>query len=707
MISFRPSTARFAFWLIIAMIALAAFALSAPAAASASAPAGVPEISNVLFEGNNAFGASELRAQLSTKETPGFFNKFLNKSISEKLGRKDEFLNLITVGADLQRLRDYYRNRGFADVKVDTMLEYSGDGEHVAVTFKIDEGYRSLLDTLEYRGISDQPATIWQDIRSAPRISQGDPYNLLLLEEEVHRVLGVFSDNGFPRASFVRDSSRVVRLSSTRNYSAVLTFLPGKRYLFGEINVSQKVDSLRGERRRDDLTDELVLRYLDYKEGNFFSLESKTKSERNLRRLGVYDIDSIALNIPPLADTANKVSSTIVIRPRDRHEIAPELVASNENDAFNLGVGMGYTRRNFLGGARILSTHLRFRTQTLTAFPDYFAQSTDAVSNMDMTAELLQPYLFSNDVKATWSFSYIVDKQVPYKMNIFRNRFSVSNRFAEFTTGLTEWTMESIGIHVRSIPASQMDAEEERQLELLPIKQFNSILSFTMQRDMTNALFSPSSGFIHSMTVQESGLFPQLASVEKKLFTQFYSISGTGRWYSDLSRGRRFSILAVKVKGGVEEKYGASRSDSARTIPQTNLFFAGGSGSIRGWSSRGLIARGNPELGGEIQLEGSVELRMNPLQALHDDLFDKLWTVQFVDAGNLWPSPDVMQIRDIAIAAGMGIRYETFFGPFRVDWGLRIYNPRDPDGRYWITQRKFIGQTLKEGVFHFGIGDAF
>jgi outer membrane protein assembly factor BamA len=64
-------------------------------------------------------------------------------------------------------------------------------------------------------------------------------------------------------------------------------------------------------------------------------------------------------------------------------------------------------------------------------------------------------------------------------------------------------------------------------------------------------------------------------------------------------------------------------------------------------------------------------------------------------------------VDDVALAAGVGFRYDTFFGPFRIDYGFRVYNPAEPNGQQWIVDRKFLGQTLKEGIIHFGIGHAF
>jgi outer membrane protein assembly factor BamA len=646
---------------------------------------------------------------MATRETPGFFNKFLYSTISEKLGRKNEYFNPVTLGADVDRLKKYYENRGFSEVRIDTALMFVTADKKVDIMIDIQEGYRSLIDTLTYRGIIRAPQSVWDDIASAPRISRGDPFNIVLLEDEVRRVLRILNDNGYPNASYVRDSSVARRYASTRNYSVVLTFAPQKRYLFGNIEIRQEVDSARGATYRDDITDDIILAQLDYKPGEYYSQEKRITSEKNLNRLGIFDLRRLDAIIPPSSDTSIYVPTLITYRPRDRHELAPELLVSDENGNFNLGVGLGYTSRNFFGGARTFTTSLRFRTQTLGKFPHYFDNTSDAVSNVDLTFELQQPYVFTNKVRGTWSFSYIVDKQKPYQQNITRNRVGVVGRFAEFTTGYFDWTLEALGLlKNRNYQGDPNDPNVLREFQLLQDQQFNSIASFTLARDKSNDLFSPSEGFIHSMTVEEAGALPLLLkNMFRSLpFTQFYRVILSGRWYTDLT-DHRFSVLALKLKAGLEDKYGESRSDTTRTIPQTHRFYAGGGGSVRGWAPRELIAFGEPQFGGNLSVEGSVELRTNLLQSLRDGLFDKIWVVQFVDFGNVWPELRDFTPRTVAIAAGLGLRYDTFFGPFRIDWGFRVYNPREAPGQQWITQRQLFGQTFKEGVFQFGIGHAF
>ncbi len=680
-------------------------------AAQTGVPEGGYEIGSLEFKGNETFNASELRTQCATRETPGFFNKFLYHSISQQLGRKDEYFNASTTGADLDRLRRFYVNRGFSEIRIDTLLKFSDEDRRVDVTFVFQEGYRSVIDTLEYRGIREDPGPIWSDIHSSAKIKQGDPFNTVLLEEEVRRVQRIMWDAGYPNAVFLKDSSYARRYLSTRNYSVVLRFDMGRRFRFGDITVTQEIDTLRGEKPRPDITDDIVLQQLDYHKGDFYSYNDLVHSEGNLNRLGVLDLRSIDKVVPSNADTSIFVPTSITVHPRDKHELAPELLVSDENSAFNIGAGLGYTDRNFFGGARILTMRARFRTQTPSQFPDYFGTNTGAVANLDLSADMLQPFILTNKIKGNWTLSYIIDKQLPYREEILRNKFGFTDRFAEFTTGFLDWTLE----RARTIENTKYfenttDPAAAQQVQILSQEaQFNSILTFTIQRDMTNDIFSPSEGFFNSATFEESGLLPLI--LEKKggadlPFTQFYRASALGRWYEDLS-GTRFSIVGIKLKGGFEEKYGESRPDTNRAIPVTHRFYAGGGGSVRGWNSRDLSASGNPQLGGNLAFEGSVELRTNLLQNLRDGFLDKIWVVQFVDFGNVWPEVRDFQFKTIAIAAGLGFRYDTFFGPFRIDWGFRIYNPTQPPSQRWITQRKLLGQTFKEGIFHFGIGHAF
>ncbi len=667
------------------------------------------EIRSVTFEGNELFTTGELAPLLRTKASPGFLNKFFYKSISERLGSPDEFYDPLVLWEDAERVRQFYMDHGFQDGRVDTALHFLSGASLVEVTLRITEGYRSVIDSLTLKGIVNAPGEVARAIYDEPGVARGYPFSKALMEEEVKRIVRVLRNAGYARALFQRESSSVTYRTSSRNYSVMLAFSMGQRYNFGDVSVRNEL-----EETRPDINPEDVLHQLDYVPSEVFNEEKVRTSEKNLNRMGMFEGASIETRLPDTPESVD-VQTVVRFRPRDKHEVAPELSFSDENNNFNLGTGIGYTNRNFLGGARTFTTRLRFRTQNFRAFPDVFNANNDAVANADLTFEILQPYLFSNKVKGTWSLSLIADKQALYITRILQNRFGVTDRFAEFTMGFFDWTLQRVQLERKeSVGADTTNPEVRLQLQELAAQQrevqFNSILAFTIQRDLTNDIFSPSRGLIHSLTLEESGLLAlAIRGWQPDLpFTQFYRVSSLLRWYFDLTGDTRYNIVALKLKGGFEDKWGESTSDTSRSIPQTHRFYAGGGGSVRGWRSRELSATGSAQFGGNILFEGSVELRTNILQSLKDDALDKLWTVLFIDAGNVWADVGDLQIAGIAVAAGVGLRYETFFGPFRIDYGLQVYDPAGrTNGKKWITERKLWSETFRSGVLHFGIGHSF
>ena len=47
------------------------------------------------------------------------------------------------------------------------------------------------------------------------------------------------------------------------------------------------------------------------------------------------------------------------------------------------------------------------------------------------------------------------------------------------------------------------------------------------------------------------------------------------------------------------------------------------------------------------------------------------------------------------------------FGPFRLDFGMRMYDPGEEPGKRTVFDKKFFKETFANGVFHLGIGHAF
>jgi outer membrane protein assembly factor BamA len=450
----------------------------------------------------------------------------------------------------------------------------------------------------------------------------------------------------------------------------------------------------------------VVLRHLDFAPGDFYSEERKTDSERNLNRLGVFE----ATRIEPLVDTIPGdslfIPMRVFVRPRAFHELTPEVGVNDENSAFNLLTGIGYSNRNFFGDARNFSARLRISLQSIqdvnlsrvireTGFED-----STLISRIELTGRVIQPYVFSNNVSMTATLSAMLEKQRHYFAPIYQARLGFDADIARYSKGSLEINLERVD--PKSFTAAGDSALRLRE-GLTP--QLNAILSATVRRDKRNDLFSPSGGFFHSVSIEDAGSIPAAFGglLGSRLpFSSYIKLAGVAQWYWDPGGERRF-IWAARVRGGIAKVY---RGDVQ--IPITRRFFAGGSESVRGWKSRELGALVTASLGGNALFEANLEGRWHLFRDSGRFLFIELPNISvvgFFDMGNVWTEPKRMRASEMAMAGGIGFRWDTIAGPIRIDLGLRVYDPFDTSDRKWITQRRVFHDTY--GLVHFGIGHAF
>ena len=653
------------------------------------------EVHSIVFKINGTNSPDVYREVLQTVETPARFWTWLYNNVYKKLGSKPQYFDPILFDGDILRLRQYLKDHGYSHAVVDTSFRFDAAEKRVDLTILLQENRRSIIDTLKILGIDSLPAAVKKEIFDGQLVKQGDPYIKDLLETEQLRVLRIFRNSGFTSAT----SANVPALFylSTDNYTITFSYHPGERYVFGPVDIVSN-DA--------DIDSTIVFRQLDFSRGEIYNEEKKTESEQNLNRLGIFE--NAKIESQTAVDTVAQpyIPMRLLLRPRDLQEVTPELLVDDENNAFNAGLGLGYNNRNFFGQARNLSANMRFRLQSIQdlnfagAFKEGINEPT-LLTKSDLQTQMVQPYFFSNRLSLSWTISAEYEKQKYYDLNTLRNRIGLINKFATYTVGYLDWNLERVGVSITdTTKVNRNDFTGTRE------KQFNSILTFTLQRDKTNDVFSPSLGFFHSVSLEEAGLIPKwFNSLGSGLpYAQYYKVSFLARQYFS-DGGRKSLVWAFKLRGGLAELYNPNNSTP---VPPTRVFFAGGNGSIRGWKSRDLAAFAHPDQGGNVIIEGNIESRISLFPESGKLWFlnlDNIMGVLFLDYGNLWNKPSEIQTSNIAIAAGIGFRYETFVGPLRFDLGLRIYDPKATPGQQWIFDQKLL--TGSFSVVQIGIGQAF
>lgn len=170
--------------------------------------------------------------------------------------------------------------------------------------------------------------------------------------------------------------------------------------------------------------------------------------------------------------------------------------------------------------------------------------------------------------------------------------------------------------------------------------------------------------------------------------------------------------FAFHVGLGLAYPYGNSI-----VLPFEKRYFAGGANSVRGWSVRTLgpgSFKGNDESIDFMNKTGDIKLDLNMEYRTH--LFWKINGAAFIDAGNIWTIRDYKDqpggqfrlntfYKQIAVAYGLGIRFDFDFFVIRFDGGMKAINPEYESGkeRYPIINPKFS----RDFAFHFAVGYPF
>nr|WP_269717023.1 autotransporter assembly complex family protein [Caulobacter sp. NIBR2454] len=147
--------------------------------------------------------------------------------------------------------------------------------------------------------------------------------------------------------------------------------------------------------------------------------------------------------------------------------------------------------------------------------------------------------------------------------------------------------------------------------------------------------------------------------------------------YLPVSKEAR-TVLAGRAKAGLIV------GGRIPSVPGSRRFFAGGGGSVRGYSYQAIGPRlsDNTPQGGLSLLEASFEVRQR--------ITGPWGAVAFIDAGAVGTN-EFPQGRDFSAGVGVGVRYDLGFGPIRADIAIPLDKREgDPSFQVYLS----IGQSF-------------
>lgn len=291
---------------------------------------------------------------------------------------------------------------------------------------------------------------------------------------------------------------------------------------------------------------------------------------------------------------------------------------------------LGWTHRNFRGMGENLDFDLRV---------------SDALKYTE--GRYTMPSFFRADQKLTLKTGASQEKQDAFDSE------------SVYVSGMLERSLSSrlsvgAGIGYRLGRVEQFGESKD-----LGLFYFPSDLTWDGRDDVLN----PGTGLHFNLQV-----IPFFDTLDSK--SKFVKTYGSLNTYLELLSEKRI-VLANRVA------LGAINAQSKSHIPPDERFYAGGGGSVRGYSyqTAGELEDGNP-VGGLSLAEFNNELRFKISK--HSGF------VLFLDGGRAFDSsyPDFDQ--DLYWGWGLGYRFFTDFGPIRADIGFPVNPRKDQDDRFHI-----------------------
>ena len=695
------------------MVLAAAIALSA----EAQDPATV--IRGLRFEGNHALNDYTLSVAIGTTNSSWFARKWYVRWLG--LGEKREF-DPVEFRRDVLRLTLLYRQSGFMEVQVDTVVRRSPGTVHL--TFRITEGPPIVVTGVTVRGL-DSVSGGGSILRDAP-LREGAPFNRFLFQASADTIISRLRNRGYPAAEVFR-SFAVDR--EARTATVALEVAPGPRSVVGTVRVegAERVDTT------------FIRQLLSARTGQRFSQQDLFQSQRKLYQTELFRLATVSIDSASYAPETAVVPLAVLVAEGKAHQLRSS-VGYATNDCFRGGVG--WKHRNLFGTGRLFDISGRVskvgvgrplgfgleRSLCKSLEEDTIGSSR---ANYNVTALIRQPRFFTPDVTGMTSlfaerrseFAIYRREEVGGSLALVREtarRVPISLAY-RLSFGGTEATAGTFCAFFNACTPD--DTERLREKRLL------GIVSAGIYWPRQNNPLDPSRGHLYAFDVSHSSR--ATGSARLQTFTRF---SGDLAWYRTLGPS---VVVTWHLRGGLIFSPRVSLdSASANFIPPEERFYAGGPNDVRGYDRNELgpvvyVVNALPfdSTGDSTLAEVDAGLRRprfsptggNTLGIAQIELRvpapvwgQRLRLALFVDGGTLYERGEtrLAPIR-FRVTPGAGLRLLTPLGPARFDVAYNGYD--QPPGALYLqsggtltlVRTDFIQRRRGRLTYHFSFGQPF
>ena len=617
------------------------------------------KIRQVNIVGNDSFDEKEVRADFAL-DTANWLSWF----------RQDDRYAKESMSGDLETLRSFYMDRGFADFRVEsTQVAISPNKQDIYVTINVHEGEQYTISEINLVGDMVVPE---EALRGFVLAQPGSIFNLRLLTQSTELMAFRLGEEGYANAEI----EPVPELDHENKEVSVSFYVdPRSRVYVRRVNFHGI----------DQVNDQVLRRELRQAESSYLSNRLIDRSKIRLQRLPY--IERVDVETNPVAGSPDLVDVDFDLEYRMPGQFSGGLGYS-ESQKLMLNGSIVHT--NFLGtGNRVAleASSGRFsKFYTLSHTDPYRTingvRRTIALNYRDITQFTSASSDFSTtSLGATLDYGYPITEYQSLSFGVtYQSNELLSS--TNSTAQAQDWVANNGNPFITDVGDGIVFFGTE-------FDSFEFLAGWTY--DSRNRSLFANRGSRHQLF---TGIAVPGSDVEyytaRYNFTKYIPIYGqwTARFNADLGWGEALGETTA--------------------LPPYKQFFGGGPESVRGFRESWMGPRdsfGNP-YGGNVLVAGQAEL----IIPLPDKFASQARASLFYDFGNVFNTGEVAftdklgapveykpDFNELRTSVGIAVQWLAPLGLFRFSYAIPLNDYRGND--------RFYGDELER--FQFSIGQAF
>lgn len=603
--------------------------------------------------------------------------------------RRDDQYSREKLSGDLEKLSNYYLDRGYVDFNVEsTQVAISPDKRDIFVTANVAEGEVYTVGDVKVSGDTILPV---EEMEKLLFLAKGDTFSRARVELSADSMIATLGNIGyaFAQVNPIPDIDREGRVVGLNFFVE-----PGPRVQVRRILFKGNVGT----------ADEVLRREMRQFEGAWFSQAAVDRSKIRLQRLGFFE--EVDIETPEVPGAPDQVDVVVNVKERNSGQFTFGL---GYQQTYGLITSLQLVQNNFLGTGNRVSVAVQnnaFSKQFSLGFTDpYFTDRGVSVgynlsySDFDYSRRNANLAQYNNEVasgEVVVGLPLTETDTIQFSLGIDRNGITTQDGFTP--EPLIQYLVATMGDRQR-FPLFHIDDDQDPdtpsdnddddpsttdELSFGGTRRWN-VNAWRFQtgwvRDSRNDFLMPTRGTFHRVTAE---------AVLPGSDLEYYKLGYNFEHYLPLTN---WMVLKIGAELGYGDAYGDTAKAECPTfdnegdiiiatsncgLPFFRNYYAGGPNSIRGFevNTVGPTYQFSTDgfrqpLGGSLKTAGTFEF-------FFPTLFESRGTrlSAFVDYGNVYYGFDDWEAKTLRISTGVALQWQSPMGPIQISYALPIQRER-------------------------------